>query len=333
MAKPNQNIFPYMGNKATIAGWIHSHFPSHKLYVEVFGGSAAMMVNKPKSTREVYNDFNPLLSNFFHVVRFKGDEFIRELENTVISEHWYNKFYDYLNSDYDKSEEMEVENALRYFYIMTLCFGGKWTGGFIAEGHKEYYNMLWEKKIELLKFYINRFKNVVVMNKSFEWIIEKYGSMHDTVIYLDPPYVGTESYYKVLAGEFSVVHHLGLRDMLMDCNAHFFLSYEDDELVREMYKGFIIHEKNKHSHGRNKTDDGSANKLSEVLVTNYSQTTKLFSYESLREQTKRRTIESRSGLPSARVDKSGGKKDSKKAKKPKTTGQPPRPDSVVGLFD
>jgi DNA adenine methylase len=53
-------------------------FPPHKIYVEPFGGSGAVLFAKPPSIIEVYNDVDNELVNLFMVLRDK--ELSAELE-------------------------------------------------------------------------------------------------------------------------------------------------------------------------------------------------------------------------------------------------------------
>nr|AGL03988.1 putative N6 adenine-specific DNA methyltransferase [uncultured virus] len=42
--------------------------PKHEVYVEVFGGSAKVLLNKPPSKIEIYNDYDKkLLSKFYFI--------------------------------------------------------------------------------------------------------------------------------------------------------------------------------------------------------------------------------------------------------------------------
>lgn len=56
-------------SKNQLAPWIVSQFPAHEVFVDVFGGSAAITLAKPPSTVEIYNDADESLVNFFRVVR------------------------------------------------------------------------------------------------------------------------------------------------------------------------------------------------------------------------------------------------------------------------
>ena len=44
-------------------------FPKHECYCEVFGGSAAILLSKPPSEMECYNDIDARLVNFWRVLR------------------------------------------------------------------------------------------------------------------------------------------------------------------------------------------------------------------------------------------------------------------------
>lgn len=81
-----------------------------------------------------------------------------------------------------------------------------------------------------------RLKNVVIENKDFENLIKVY-DRPKALFYCDPPYHKTENYYDA---EFSESDHERLKSCLDSIKGRFILSYNDDEYIRNLYKGYGI---------------------------------------------------------------------------------------------
>ena len=62
------------------------HIPDHSRYVEVFGGSAELLFQKPRSPQEIYNDINGYLVNLFLQVRDQLNELQERLYWLVAAE-------------------------------------------------------------------------------------------------------------------------------------------------------------------------------------------------------------------------------------------------------
>ncbi|TXE86081.1 DNA adenine methylase, partial [Campylobacter volucris] len=104
-----------------------------------------------------------------------------------------------------------------------------------------------------------------IENKSFEYILKEY-DYNEALFYLDPPYVGTESYYKNTNG-FGIKEHKLLNKLLKNIKGKFMLSYNDCELVRELYKDFNFKElKVRYSLNNNVLKRKESN---EVLIMNF----------------------------------------------------------------
>jgi site-specific DNA-adenine methylase len=74
------------GGKYYLCSRIIGHFPPHHTYVEPFGGAASVLLNKPPSPVEVYNDLDERITRLFRVLRDHGEELHRRLTLTPYSE-------------------------------------------------------------------------------------------------------------------------------------------------------------------------------------------------------------------------------------------------------
>src|SRR3990172_1008023 len=75
-------ILRYHGGKWKLASWIIDNFPPHRTYTEPFGGAASVLLRKPRSYAEVYNDLDSEIVNIFKVARDRGEELQRRLHLT-----------------------------------------------------------------------------------------------------------------------------------------------------------------------------------------------------------------------------------------------------------
>lgn len=89
MTVPERPILRYHGGKWLLAPWILSHFPEHRVYVESYGGAASVLLRKPRSYAEVYNDLDSEVVNLFRVTRENGNELKRVLALTPFAREEY----------------------------------------------------------------------------------------------------------------------------------------------------------------------------------------------------------------------------------------------------
>ena len=66
---PTRPVLRYHGGKWRLAPWIIAHFPPHRVYVEPFGGAASVLLRKPRSYAEVYNEVDGEIVDFFRILR------------------------------------------------------------------------------------------------------------------------------------------------------------------------------------------------------------------------------------------------------------------------
>lgn len=85
----------YHGGKWRLAPWIVANMPRHRFYVEPFGGGASVLLRKPRSYGEVYNDADSDVVNVFRVMRDErlAAELARLLALTPYSREEFEKAY------------------------------------------------------------------------------------------------------------------------------------------------------------------------------------------------------------------------------------------------
>ncbi len=220
----------WVGGKRLLRYKIIECFPNEKeynRYVEVFGGGGWVLFAKDKhACKEIFNDINGELINLYRCVKYHCSELKKELDNLFISREIFEDFKMQLGY----CNLTDIQRAARYYYLLKLSFASKAN---IFTPKKE---IRFNKGIEYLDKIQERLKDVVIENRDFEAIIKQQDS-EKTLFYLDPPYLGAEKEYKY---EFSLKDHNKLLELLKDIKGKFVLSYNDNDIIRKMYKDYNI---------------------------------------------------------------------------------------------
>lgn len=217
------SAFPYPGGKTLLTDWIIDHLPDHTVYVEPFGGSAAVLLNKPRSHIEVYNDVDGDIVQFFDVARNQPEELAEWVTRTPFSEELYNEWA----REYYSGERPDesVERAGRWLFLRFSQFGGKvdHAAGFKRDQprKKRGASNLWKSVDDRIADVAERFQGVSLQNGDFRDVIEKYDGP-ETVFYFDPPYLSKEQTYRI--DDFN---HADLAAALADIDGYALVSYCD----------------------------------------------------------------------------------------------------------
>ena len=180
--------FRYHGGKFRLAPWVMQFFPEHSTYVEPFGGAAGVLLRKPRSYAEVYNDLDGDVVNFFRVVRDPEERalLLDALRTTP-----------YAREEFEAAWEPTgdpVERARRLAIRAQMGFGSagatKQTTGFRIDTARAYATAmhLWGRYPEVVAEVGERFSGVLVENRPAIDVMRQH-DRPDTLHFVDPPYV------------------------------------------------------------------------------------------------------------------------------------------------
>lgn len=175
--------FGWSGGKSRTVEWIVSHLPHSESFVDVFGGSGIVMLNKPPTGNDVFNDINSGVVAVYRCLRDvrKRDALIEWIENTI---HSYEDWVTCKETWQDTNDD--VERAARWLYMVSYSFANQGRAyGFTRRANRFSGKLL--GKIAAFGPIHARFKEVNVENASWEKLLDRYDHS-GTVFYLDPPY-------------------------------------------------------------------------------------------------------------------------------------------------
>lgn len=222
------------GGKHYLARRIVEYFPEHHTYLEPFGGAASVLLNKPPSVVEVYNDLDERITRLFRVLRDHGEEFRRRLSLTPYSEIEFHKAVEPASDD--------IEQARRDFARWRLSLGGRGDSfSFtlhrvrrrMADVVSGYLSMIDEQ----LPLIVERLRTVEILRRPAIDVIRKWDSP-TTLIYCDPPYLPytrQENSRDIYGREMTEGEHRELAAVLADCESMVVLSGYPSDLYDELY--------------------------------------------------------------------------------------------------
>jgi len=193
------SAFPWPGGKTHYIGKILPYFPDHRRYVEPFGGSAALLLNKPESYVEVFNDLDDDVVHFFETVRKQREELQEWLRKVPYSESLHEEWQD--DHFAGRRPDDDVERAGRWFFLRCTTYGGSAgrRAGFKRPGKRNEARSF-RGNADNLEDVVDRFQEVTIANEDYRQILDRYDH-EETLFYIDPPYLDVgERYYPAADG-------------------------------------------------------------------------------------------------------------------------------------
>ena len=201
--RPTRPVLRYYGGKWRLAPWVISHFPPHRTYVEPFGGAASVLMRKPRSYAEVYNDLDEEVVNVFRVLRRPAlaRQLRRYVELTPFARAEFEEAY---SSDSADQVERARRTLIKAFmsFSSTGMFSDRARGmrthasrqgigtGFRGIGRAAGANAAsdWARWPQAIPAFTERLRGVVIDRRPALDVMAQHDDV-DTLHYVDPPYV------------------------------------------------------------------------------------------------------------------------------------------------
>jgi DNA adenine methylase len=236
-------ILRYHGGKFLLAPWIISHFPEHLHYFEAFGGGGSILMQKPRSKYETYNDQWDTVVNVFRVLR--DPEMSQQLEQQI-------RLTPYSRSEFKQCGENDlilitdpIEKARLTLFRSFAGYGSASTNSKHSTGFRTWPRPKgsspaqdWANYPDMIRAFTERLQGVTIENRDYLELLSFYDG-EDTLIYLDPPYPhatrnmkrGNASYEH----EFSDGDHIEMAARVKDLKSCVVISGYDGELYDELF--------------------------------------------------------------------------------------------------
>lgn len=289
------NIFPYIGNKSCIADMIEDMTPPHKTYIEPCCGSAEIFFRKEPVQKEIINDYDSNIANFFRVLQcgeklpylighiflsgncediFKQNRILlRNTPNILDEIKETAEFIQSLSKD-------ELDRAVAFYMNQVNSFSS--TGSSYAIRG---INIV--PKLHRLTAAKTRLDCAAILNRDYRDVIV-YFADEDTFIFLDPPYKGTEKMYPNT--NFDEKSHAELFEFVYSIHLKFggkckiMITYNTHPLIvalAEKY-GFFLTIRPRPHNMKNSSNPGE--EFDEAIITNYDPKPIMDAKEQLRTQ-------------------------------------------------
>lgn len=267
----------YAGGKTKAIKQLSPFLEPYDLIVSPFIGGGSLEVHMTTLNKEVIGyDVFGILTNFWDVlinnpiglanklstINPTKEEYERIKEILLCWDETQNMLSTWKTDYYHRDNIIELDNitAAAYYYFNHNCSYGP---GYLGWASSVYLN---QKKWDSM---INNIRNIYLQNfnvfqSDFSDVLLNH---KNDFLYLDPPYyLDKEDDNKMFAGIYPTrnipIHHNSfnhkkLRDLLMEHNGDFVMSYNDCETIREWYKDFeLFYPKWNYSMGNGETRIG-----------------------------------------------------------------------------
>lgn len=215
-------VLRWHGGKWRIAPWIIEQMPPHEAYVEPFGGGASVLLRKPRSRLEIYNDLDGEVVNLFAVLRSRPLDLAEAVALTPFARAEFDLAYEPVADPVERARRMLIRSHMGFGSNAVHRRSGFRAAGLRA-GVLPVHN--WSDLPSVIRVVAERVRGVVIEQRPAVDVMaanDGPGVLH----YVDPPYVmGTRGDAGAdYAHEMSDADHAALLEALAGLRGRVILS-------------------------------------------------------------------------------------------------------------
>lgn len=243
---PTRPVLRWHGGKWKLAPWIMGHFPSHRVYVEPFGGAASVLIRKPRAYAEVYNDLDDEVVDLFRVLRdpVQARRLHELLTLTPFSRTEFKAAYEFTDDVIERCRRLVIRSFMGFgSNAHASASKGHRSTGFRASSNRSGTTPAtdWGNYPAALGALVDRLQGIVIENRPAIEVMAQH-DREGTLHYVDPPYMHQtraqgnkyDLGWRMYRHELTDRDHAELLDFLRNVAGMVVLSGYDAPLYSEM---------------------------------------------------------------------------------------------------
>lgn len=232
---PTRSVLRYFGGKWMITPWVLKHLPQqHRIYVEPFGGAASVLMRKPRSTVEVYNDLDEEISGIFKVLQdpVQCQALVRRLKRTPYSRMEFEQAFRPSTEPVVRAQRAIVR-AYQSFHHSALFDPKKTTFADALHKSGSAKSHEWSNYPRSLVAVHKRLQGVVIEQRDALEVLRVQDSP-ETLFFVDPPYLPMTRTSAGYRHELTTKQHVNLLETLKQLQGMVVLAGYPSELYDTM---------------------------------------------------------------------------------------------------
>lgn len=233
--------YRWYGGKLRVVHELNFLIPPHRAYYEPFMGSAALLLNHPRSELEVINDLDRELVFFMKTLadREKGKLLVERLSTLWLGKSFFDEAMEHKKHHYRGLDD--IEKAAMIYTLISQSFNGK-RKNFSRQEYKDTYTYRQDIKMYIPKVY-ERLNGVRVLNMDGIDLLARIADNENAFALVDPPYchslrgVGADKAY---ACELPHSEQVRLLETIREAKCKIILCGYRNENGHDLYSTYLL---------------------------------------------------------------------------------------------